>query len=59
MEKENQIEKEKTNKQVVKTYAEDMAKALEHSQGGLIKKIIEEQEEKQKEEAPTNKKNIT
>lgn len=42
MENENKIQ----NK-VVETYAEDMARVIESDQGGLIKKIIQEQEQKE------------
>ena len=45
---------------VVKTYAEDMANAMEHVQGSVIKEIIREQEHLGKEEenlSPESKKN--
>ena len=38
-----EIENKTTNAQV-ETYAEDIAQAIEESQGGFIKKIIHEQE---------------
>ncbi len=41
------MDKDKDNKikgKLVKTYAEDMAKVIEYNEGGLIKKIIHEQE---------------
>ena len=47
---------------VIQTYAEDMAHAMDNAQGGLIKKIIEEQEQAGKEEenlSPESKKNKT
>ncbi len=51
---------QKTNSKIVKTYAEDMVKAIADSQGGVIRKIIHEQEanEVQKKElSPESKKN--
>ncbi len=59
------MDKDKDNKiisKVVKTYAEDMAKVIEYNEGGLIKKIIHEQEEKELERnglSPETKKNRT
>ena len=44
----------------VKTYAEDMAKVIESGEGGIIKKIIHEQEEQEAEKknlSPESKKN--
>ena len=32
---------------VVKTYAEDMASAIDHVEGGMIRQIIQDQEEGQ------------
>jgi len=51
---------EKIKNKVVKTYAEDMANAIEESGGGLIKKIIHEQEEKEAQNktlSPESRKN--
>ena len=45
---------------VTETYAEDMAKAIERNEGGMIKKIIEEQEEHEavkKNISPESKRN--
>lgn len=44
MEKENN----KTDIKIIETYAEDMARVIEDDEGGLIKKIIHEQEIKEK-----------
>jgi len=47
---------------VVQTYAEDMAKVIESGEGGIIKKIIHEQEEIEAEKknlSPESKKNKT
>ncbi len=44
----------------VKTYAEDMAKVIEGNEGGIIKKIIHEQEDKEAEKknlSPNSRKN--
>ncbi len=38
------MQENKDNEKVIETYAEDMARVLESDQGGLIKKIIHEQE---------------
>lgn len=55
MENENEIPKTEEVKEnvpqksgVVKTYAEDMANAIDHVEGGMIRQIIQEQEEGQK-----------
>jgi len=40
-------EKEQIKKMKVETFADDMAKAIESGEGGMIKKIIQEQEEKE------------
>mgnify|MGYP001593456194 CR=1 FL=1 len=56
MEKENN----KLNNKVIETYAEDMASVIGDDQGGLIKKIIHEQEMKELEKkklSPVSKKN--
>ena len=45
---------------VIETYAEDMAQVLENDKGGLIKKIIHEEEEHEAEKrnlSPQSKKN--
>jgi len=45
---------------VVETYAEDMARVIEDDQGGLIRKIIQEQSEKEQEKknlSPQSRKN--
>lgn len=45
---------------IIKTYAEDMARVIESDQGGLVKKIIHEQEEKEAEKrnlSPESRKN--
>lgn len=55
MEKNN-----KTESKIVQTYAEDMAKVIEDDRSGLIRKIIHEQEEYEKEKkniSPESKKN--
>jgi predicted nucleic acid-binding Zn ribbon protein len=55
MEKDNNLKNIK-----VETYAEDMAQAIEDSEGGVIKKIIHEQEEKEAEKkniSPESKRN--
>ncbi len=44
---EKQQEENKTEGKLIKTYAEDMAHVIEDDQGGLIKKIIHEQEMKE------------
>ncbi|MES2416339.1 MAG: hypothetical protein V4504_01430 [Patescibacteria group bacterium] len=47
---------------VVKTYAEDMADAIDHVEGGMIRQIIQEQEDGQKREenvSPESTKNKT
>ena len=54
-----QEENELKNK-VTRTYAEDMARVIESDQGGLVKKIIHEQEEKEAEKrnfSPESRKN--
>lgn len=55
MENENEIPKREEAKEnvpqksgVVKTYAEDMANAIDHVEGGMIRQIIQDQEEGQK-----------
>jgi len=55
MENENEIPKTEEVKEnvpqksgVVKTYAEDMANAIDHVEGGMIRQIIQDQEEGQK-----------
>lgn len=40
-------EKEQIKKMKVETYADDMAKAIESGEGGVVRKIIQEQEEKE------------
>ncbi len=57
-----QEQNKKITSKIVKTYAEDMAKVIEYNEGGLIKKIIHEQEEKELEKrglSPETKKNRT
>lgn len=59
MEPEKNPEKS-SQKPIVETLASDMAKILENDQGGLIKKIIEGEEEKDKEKknlSPESKRN--
>ena len=58
-EKTKSVADELKNKQV-KTYAEDMAKVIESDSGGLIKKIIHQQEQyeiERKNSSPRSKKN--
>ena len=43
------MENEKVQNKIVETYGEDMARVIEGDQGGLIKKIIHEQEQKELE----------
>ena len=55
MESDNNLKAKK-----VETYADDMAKAISGGQGGLIKKIIHEEEEKEalkKNISPESEKN--
>lgn len=59
-EKENSNRVGKVRPAVVQTYAEDMAKVIKDSQGGLIKKIIHEEEKHEIEKrnlSPESKKN--
>jgi len=54
------MEENKSKNVDVRTYAEDMARTLESGEGGMIKKIIQEQEgveEQKKELSPESKKN--
>jgi hypothetical protein len=53
MEPEKNLEKNPP-KPIVETLAGDMAKALENNQGGVIKKIIEGEEEREKEKKNTS-----
>ncbi len=56
------MENEKVQNKIVETYGEDMARVIEGDQGGLIKKIIHEQEQKELEKktlSPDSKRNKT
>lgn len=56
----NVKQNEKIENKIVETYAEDMAKVIEDSQGGIIKKIIhgeEEQEIQKRNLSPQSRKN--
>ena len=58
---EENLEKKELKTVKVKTFAEDMTKAIEHSEGGMIKKVIEEQEaveQNQNNASPEKKKNV-
>ncbi len=49
-----------SNNKVVETYAEDMAEAIAHDHGGLVKKLIHEEEDKEQEQkniSPESKRN--
>jgi hypothetical protein len=57
MEKDNKLKSK-----IMETYTEDMVKAIENEEGGLIKKIIHEEEEHEAEKinlSPKSKKNRT
>lgn len=54
MEEQNPIKKDAVNVPAVETFTNDMVKVIEDSQGGLIRKIIEEQEKHE-----TEKKNFS
>ncbi len=54
------MENNKSQNKVVQTYAEDMAKVIEDDKGGLVKKIIHEEEEHEREKeniSPESRKN--